>query len=217
MSYCASYPKQLLFSSLGCVVDGKWCQGPLACLGWEILLQFLAFYWWWGNSGVHACPCHPSSEQLPRFACVLLLKPQTFLPQPFMLFFAMTDLPEMLGDFAICYLRVRKTFFPHGETVTWLWSTPSPSPASSLRNQTITLLTSSFLVLPGSNVNYSSNPTFKWFKVEWLGSKTYRMQVCLWSLAQTDATPCRNPLPLWEKTVTWKLAPRSNPLLIVLI
>lgn len=81
MHYCASYPKQLLFSSLGCVVDGKWCQGPRACLGWEIPLRFLAFYWWGGNSGVHAGPCTPSPEHLSCFACVLLPKPPT-IPSP---------------------------------------------------------------------------------------------------------------------------------------
>lgn len=115
MSYCASYPKQLLFSSLGCVVDGKWWRGPPVPLGWEIPCHLWVSSWWSGNSG-GSCPCE-FGEFMPRtlpsssFAC-LAPKASGFPSPPPVLLFAMTDLPEMLKDFAILLFRVKKTFFP---------------------------------------------------------------------------------------------------------
>lgn len=113
MSYCASYPKQLLFSSLGCVVDGKWWRGPAALLGWEIPWHLWVPSWWSGNSGGphlgefgEFMPCTlPSSS----FAC-LAPRASGFPSLPPALLFAVTDLPEMLKAFAVLLFRVKDIF-----------------------------------------------------------------------------------------------------------
>lgn len=53
------------------------------------------------------------------FAC-LAPRASGFPCLPPVLLFAVTDLPEMLKAFAMLLFRVKKTFFPHGETAMWL-------------------------------------------------------------------------------------------------
>lgn len=65
-----------------------------------------------------------SAYALPRAAPPLCLssapEASDFPSPPPVLLFAMTGPPEMLRDFAICYLEFGRRFFPRGETVTWL-------------------------------------------------------------------------------------------------
>lgn len=222
MSYCASYPKQLLFSSLGSVVDGKCWRGPPAPLGWEIPWHLWVSSWWSGNSG-RSCLCEfgefmPCTLPSSSFAC-LAPKASGFPSPPPVLLFAVTDLPEMLKDFAILLFRAKKTFFPHGETAMWLQSAPTlpPSPAFSLRNQIMTLLTSLLPVLPEPNMNYSSNPPWEWFKVEQLGSKTLRVRARVCKVWHRWMHLLHEPLASMGKGRTWESAPKPHPLLITLI
>lgn len=188
-------------------MGGKGWRGPPARLGWEIPLWLLGSYCRSGNWGVPACPCTPSLAQLPGFACLA----SDFPSLPPVLQLAMTEPPEMPKDLAIPLFRVRKTFFPHGKAVTWMQSgppnpsTPFPSPAFSLRNQIITLLTSLFPCLPEPNMNPSSNPACKCLKVEQLGSRSCRMRgrVCgVWHR--------RTPLLAWALRLYGKRQLRGN-------
>lgn len=134
-----------------------------------------------GKFGSSCLPAHPFPWAGPLLCLSFAPKDSDFPSSPLVLLFAMTDLPEMLGDFAICYLELGR-HFSHMVKLSCgckVLPPPPPSPAFFLRNHIIRLLTSLFPVLPESNMNYSSNPTCKWFKVEQLASKTCRMSVCV--------------------------------------
>jgi len=86
------------------------CMGNDACMGSEIPLQLSASFCRWGNVEVHICPCTPPFKQLPCYACHFLLKPQTFSVHFPCSFFAMTNLPHTLWDFASCSLKLSRHF-----------------------------------------------------------------------------------------------------------
>lgn len=63
-----------------------------------------------GKFGSSCLPAHPFPWAGPLLCLSFAPKDSDFPSSPLVLLFAMTDLPEMLGDFAICYLELGRHF-----------------------------------------------------------------------------------------------------------
>ena len=90
-------------------------------------------------------PAHSFRWAAPLLCLSFAPKVSDFPSPPPVLLLVMTDLPEMLRDFAILLFRGRKTFFPHGETAVWLYSVP---PISCFFSQERNRYTS-YIFIPG--------------------------------------------------------------------